>query len=116
MIGHPVDYQGSLRSFGIGYIEAPLANGDIDAGGPDTYSGSDPVGFVDNSSGLTMTYASDVGFSDQATRPADFASCTYNPAAGYDPAVTYICLNPKGAMAAGDPDPQFAVAFRARIK
>ena len=46
--------------------------GDIDTGGPDTYPGSDPVGFLDNGSGLTFNYASDVGFSDQATQPAGF--------------------------------------------
>ena len=30
MIGHPQDYEGSLRSFGIGYREVSLKDGDID--------------------------------------------------------------------------------------
>ncbi len=96
--------------------EVEFFNGDVDSGGPNTYPGSDPVGFVDNGSGLTFTYSTDVRFSDQAQRPADFAACTYTPQAGYDAAVTYICFNPKGQMAAGDPDPDFSVSFRARIK
>ena len=90
--------------------------GDIDTGGPDTYPGSDPVGFVDSGSGLTFTYGSDVGFSDQATQPAGFSACTYTPTGTYDPDVTYICFNPKGQMPAGDPDPEFSLAFRARIR
>ncbi|MFC7292765.1 GEVED domain-containing protein [Hirschia litorea] len=96
--------------------EIEFFNGDIDTDGPNTYAGSDPVGFVDSSSGLTFTYNSDVGFSNQAQRPADFAACNYVPSAGYDSNVTHICFNPKGQMAAGDPDPSFAVSFRARIK
>ena len=96
--------------------EVEFFTGDIDTGGPDNYTGTDPVGFVDNGSGLTFTYASDVGFSNLGTRPADFASCTYTPTGSYDPNVTYICFNPKGQMPAGDPDPGFSVAFRARIK
>ena len=66
--------------------------------------------------GLSFTYANDVGYSDSATRPADFSACTYTPAAGYDPNVTYICFNPKGTLVADDPDPTFSVSFRARIK
>ncbi len=96
--------------------EIEFFNGDIDLGGPNTYSGNDPVGFVDSNSGLTFTYNSDVGYSNQAQRPADFASCSYTPITGYDANVTYICFNPKGQMAAGDPDPNFSVSFRARIK
>ena len=87
-------------------------NGDIDDGGPET----DPVSFTQTGAGLTFTYATDVAYSNAATNPADFASCTYSPAAGYDPNVTYICVNPKGSMAAGDPDPTFAISFRVRIK
>ncbi len=90
--------------------------GDIDTGGANSYPGSDPVGFIDNGSGLSFTYATDVGFSDQGTRPADFASCTYEPTGAYDPNVTFICFNPKGTMPAGDPDPGFSIAFRARIR
>ena len=87
-------------------------HGDIDDGGPET----DPVSFTQTSAGLTFTYATDVAYSNAVTNPADFASCTYSPAAGYDPNVTYICVNPKGSMAAGDPDPTFAISFRVRIK
>lgn len=92
--------------------EIEFYNGDIDGGGPQT----NPVSFTGPGSGLTFNYASDVGFSNAAARPADFAACNYAPAAGYDPNVNYICFNPKGAMAAGNPDPEFSVSFRAKIK
>jgi len=97
--------------------EIEFYNGDIDDGGPQT----DPVIGIDNGSGLSLDYnadinLSDVRYSDAATKPADFASCLYSPSLGYDPNVTFICFNPSGTMAAGDPDPSFELQFRARIK
>ncbi len=91
--------------------EVTFYNGDIDDAGPET----DPVSFTQIGAGLTFTYASDVAYSNSATKPVNFAACTYTPTAGYDPAVTYICFNPKGAMASGTPDPNFSLSFRARI-
>ncbi len=91
--------------------EVTFYNGDIDDAGPET----DPVAFSQAGAGLTFTYASDVAFSNAATKPANFAACTYTPVAGYDPAVTFICFNPKGAMASGTPNPNFSLSFRARI-
>jgi uncharacterized repeat protein (TIGR01451 family) len=92
--------------------EIEYYNGDIDDGGPET----DPVIGIDNGSGMTLTYATDVAYSSAGTKPANFAACTDSPAAGYDSTITYICINPKGAMAAGDPDPSYQLQFRARIK
>jgi uncharacterized repeat protein (TIGR01451 family) len=92
--------------------EIEFYNGDIDDGGPET----NPVIGIDSGTGLTLNYASDVAYSDAATKPADFASCTYSPTAGYDPDVTFICFNPSGTMVAGDPDPSYQLQFRARIK
>ena len=93
--------------------EVEFYNGDIDGPGPET----NPVSFAQTGTpGLTFTYASDVAYSNAATAPANFAACAYTPAAGYDPAVTFICINPKGALASGSPDPEFSVSFRARIK
>lgn len=88
-------------------------NGDADGGGAET----NPVYFVDASSGLTFSYATDVRYSDAASLPASFAACSYTPAAGYDAAVRYVCINPKGVMtrSTGAPDPAFEVKFRARI-
>jgi len=91
--------------------EITFYNGDIDDGGPET----NPVAFQDSGSGLTWNYGTDVRFSNAASAPADFASCNYTPAAGYDSSVTYICINPKGAMAAGTPFPEFSVQFRSRV-
>lgn len=92
--------------------EIEFYNGDIDGPGPET----NPVSGTDNGSGLTLNYATDVRYSNAASAPASFAACTYTPSAGYDPNVTYICINPSGSMAAGTPDPSFDVKFRARIK
>ncbi len=92
--------------------EIEFYNGDIDDGGPETTA----VTGTDNSSNLTFNYATDVRFSNAGSAPANFAACGYTPSAGYDPAVTYICVNPKGAMAAGAPNPSFDVKFRARIR
>ncbi len=91
--------------------EVTFYNGDIDDAGPEV----NPVSFSQTGAGLTFTYATDIAFSNAVTKPANFAACTYTPAAGYDPAVTFICFNPKGAMASGTPDPLFSLSFRARI-
>lgn len=88
-------------------------NGDVD--GP-TLPETGVVAFINGGSGLSFTPATDLAFSNAATQPSLISQCTYVPAPGYDPAVTHVCLNPKGAMAAGDPDPFFRVEFRARIK
>lgn len=87
-------------------------NGDIDGSGP----GSNPIAFIgSNAPGISFNYFTDVRYSDAATRP-DYAGCTYTPAAGYDPNVRFICINPKGSMPQGDPPPSFAVQFRQRIR
>lgn len=93
--------------------EIEFYNGDIDDGGPET----DPVSFSQiGTSGLTFNYGTDVGYSNSATKPANFAACTYSPSSGYDPNVTFICFNPKGVFAAGTPDPEISFSFRARIE
>ncbi len=93
--------------------ELTFYNGDIDDAGPE----SNPVSFAQTGgAGLTFTYANDVRYSNSGTKPATFAACGYTPTAGYDSNVTYVCFNPKGAMSAGNPDPTFTVAYRARIK
>jgi len=92
--------------------EVEFYNGDIDGAGPATGAAY----FTQSGAGLTFTLATDVKYSNSATKPATFAACVYTPAAGYDPNVRYICLNPKGKMLAGTPDPYFSIQFRARIK
>lgn len=75
--------------------------------------------FVDGSpsSALTFNAANDIRFSNAATAPATFASCSYTPVSGYDPAVRYVCINPKGIMAGstGTP-PSFTVAFNVQVR
>ena len=114
----------SVTNAGLGSVDAgtleliiPVStdttfyNGDFDDGGPET----DPVVFTDTSSGLTFTAGSNLAFSNSPTKPASFAACSYTPLAGYDPSVTFVCINPAGSMLAGDPDPSFSVQFRSRI-
>lgn len=88
-------------------------NGDANGAG----AGSDPVIFADSGSGLSWTYANDVAYSNAGTPPASFAACTYTPAAGYDPNVRYVCINPKGIMngTSGGSTPSFTLSFRGRI-
>jgi uncharacterized repeat protein (TIGR01451 family) len=122
--GNDVTYTIALSNSGTGsvtsdtvFIVDPLPaqltffNGD--ANGP--LAGTDPVLFTDAGSNLTYNYATDVGYAQ--TAPANFAACTYTPAAGYDPLVRYICVNPKGRMTgkSGATTPGFSVAFRAKI-
>ena len=77
---------------------------------------TDPVQFADSGSGLSWDYSRDVGFVTGATPPTTFADCTYSPVPGYDPAVDFVCFNPKGSMTIGSPAPEFTISFRARIQ
>lgn len=75
---------------------------------------TDAVTFTETGvTGLDFVYSRDVGYSNAAAKPANFSQCTYVPTAGYDAAVTFICFNPKDALAAGT---SFDLEFRARIK
>ena len=105
-----------VDSLPVGEIE--FWNGDLEAGSSNNdYPGTDPVSFVDNGSGLTFTYGTDIRFSTATTKPANFAACNViAPDNSYRADFTFLCINPKGVMAAGDPDPGFDVSFRARIK
>ncbi len=94
-------------------LDMVFYNGDIDDGGPET----NPVKFSQSTgAGLTFNYSTDVRYSNSSSRPSQYADCTYTPSAGYDANVKFICFNPKGAMATGNPDPDFTVSFRAKIK
>jgi len=92
--------------------ELEFFNGDFDAAGPAT----DPVGFEQSGSGITFSYPADVAYSNASSAPTDFGQCNYVPASGYDPAVTFVCINPKGQFNLADPAPSFTLSFRARIK
>lgn len=88
-------------------------NGDADGSG----SGTTPVIFANNGSGLTFNYATDVRYSNGSTTPTNLAQCTYTPTAGYDANVKYICINPKGEMVGqtSTTTPGFTITFRTRI-
>ena len=95
--------------------QVELYVGDFDGAGPATGS----VLFTQSAgAGLTFTLASDLRYSNAASAPANFAACTYSPTVtnAYDPAIRYICVNPKGAMASGTPAPNFTLEYKSRIK
>ncbi len=74
------------------------------------------VQFTSASAALAFEPATDLRFSSNAAAPASFAQCTYSPAAGYDPQVRHVCLNPKGTLQSGSPQGQFTVQIRTRIR
>ncbi len=90
--------------------ELELFTGDVDGGGP----ASGPVLFVDESSGLTLG-PGDIGFSNSNVPPTGMSDCTDPAGALYNAAVRYLCFEPQGSFAAGNPDPAFEVRFRMRI-
>ena len=93
--------------------EISFYNDDIDDGGPHT----DAVVFINNDSGLTFDPGVDVRFSKAPTAPANFLACNDTVSAGYDDAVTFICLAPKGVMREGTITPSsFTLQFRAAVK
>ena len=120
--GNDVVYTLSIENIGPGEVDAGslflvdrlpsevvFFNGDVDGPGPET----DAVAFQDGGSGLLFNFANDVGFSDGATAPTDLADCTYTPIAGYDPSVTFVCVQPTGSMQGNS---NWDVSFRARIQ
>ncbi len=74
------------------------------------------VGFSSASAELTFNPANDLRFSNSAQPPVNFGQCTYVPAAGYDPQVRHVCLNPKGRLPAGAPQGEFTVRVRVRVR
>lgn len=89
---------------------------DGDFNGP--AAGTDAIIFTDNSSGLTWTYASDVGYSAGPAAPTSFGDCSALSGVGYDATIRFLCINPSGVMAgsSGGSDPSFQIEFRARIE
>ena len=89
--------------------------GDFDGAGPaaGTILFTTQIGAV-----LTYTAGTNLKFSSASTAPSTFAACTYVPTVSntYDAAIRHICVNPKGALAAGSPAPGYTIQFRARIK
>jgi len=93
--------------------EVTFYNGDIDDGGPLT----GVIDFNAGATGLTFNEATDLRFSNGTVKPTDISGCNYSPAAGYDPAVTFICFAPKGTMSEGTiTGSTFTASFRAAIK
>ncbi len=88
--------------------------GDFDGAGPATGT----ILFTQqNGASLTYTVGTDLRFSNAVTAPTSFAACSYTPTVNnaYDPAIRYICVNPKGALATSTPAHTLTLQFRARI-
>ena len=91
--------------------EVVFFNGDADGPGAETSA----IIFDDMGSGLTFNPSSDVAYA--TTQPSSFSDCTHTPAPGFDPAIRFVCFNPKGEMAAGDSAlSSFTLTFRARLQ
>lgn len=80
----------------------------------------DPVVFIDgsSSSGLSLDFANDVGFSTQSGGSPPFDHTAVDNGDGIDPAVTGIEFTPSGQMnGAPDegPNPSFNLRFRVRL-
>ena len=129
--GNEVAYTISARNIGTGPIdsgsiflvdtlpvEVEFWNGDIDAGGPDNFTTFSSVGFSQSSgTGIIFNPSSDLGFSTAPTQPTSFTECTVMPLDGlFRPDILHLCFKPQGALNSGDPDPEIAFTFRARIK
>ncbi|MEO0883459.1 MAG: DUF11 domain-containing protein [Pseudomonadota bacterium] len=125
--GNDVTYTISVRNVGGGPTDADsifmvdelpseviFFNGDADGPGP----GTDPVNFEDVvPTGLDpFVFADSVRFAGAGSRPADFASCNLVADPGLDEDVRYVCFNPQGIMNSGNPDPEFSLSFRARVR
>jgi hypothetical protein len=115
-------YRVTIANTGPGAVDAStLVIADVlPANAELVVAGGPAVQFADGSvpSGLTFTYAANVGFSNQ---PGGAAPYSYTPAAngnGTDPAVTGVRIAPSGAMAAasGGNQPSFSVEFRVRVR
>ncbi|MEM7767953.1 MAG: hypothetical protein AAF253_10765, partial [Pseudomonadota bacterium] len=92
--------------------EIVFYSSDFDPGDGDIH----PVRFTENGTGLSFNYSTDVGFSVGPDRPASMLDCTDAPTAVLDPAIRFVCFNPKGSMLSGDPDPVATFEFRGRIR
>jgi len=90
--------------------EVTFFNGDHNGTAP----GTDVIGFIAGTSGLTGL---NVGYAVAGPAPTEMADCTYTPPTpnAVDSNVRYICLSPTGTMVGGDPDPSFSVSIRARL-
>lgn len=120
--GNDVILSTTVSNIGTGYTDVDSIFAVLSVSSDNIfYNGVTPslggvAGFESASPLLSFTPASDLAFSDTATRPVSFAQCTYLPQPGYDPLVQHVCLNPKGALPNGSPDGQFTVRIRARIR
>ncbi|NNC73800.1 MAG: hypothetical protein HKN78_13125 [Sphingomonadaceae bacterium] len=94
-------------------LDVEFFNGDTN--GP-AAAGTGTILFTETGTGLAFDETTDAAYSNLAGPPANFAACTYSPVAGYDPNVRHVCVRPQGSMAADDPDPEFTLQFRARIR
>lgn len=98
--------------------EIEFWNGDIDFGGPNTFLGTHRIGFT-QTIGTGVTYAdnTDLRFYTGVGVPTSFANCTSVAADNsYRDDLTYLCLNPKGILSNGTPNPSIELSFRGRIK
>ena len=113
----PIDSD-SLVLFDMLPSEIEIWNGDLDSGGPDIHPGTDRVAFQQTiGTGVTFDDTADVRFKTGSTPPTNFSDCsTVAQDNDFRPDLTHICINPKGSLPHGTPDPTIQLKLRARIK
>ena len=129
--GNQAFYVISIQNIGTGSIdsgsiflvdslpsEVEFWNGDIDEGGADNFVTFSSIGFEQTvGTGIIFNPATDLAFSTAAARPTSFDQCSFEALDGlFRPDILHVCLNPKGALPNGTPDPEIKFSFRARIK
>ena len=98
--------------------EVAFWNGDIDAGGPDSFPVTAAVGFEQiNGTGMIFNPSTDLGYSTDTVPPADFSQCTIIALDGtFREDFNYVCFKPQGSLGNGTPAPKLNFSFRAKIK
>lgn len=93
-------------------------NGDIDQGGPETYSTVAPIG-LNQTGGANLSFnpSTDLRVAFGSTPPVNFSQCSTMPMdSSYRSDVKYLCIRPSGTLSAGPGLPQMKLKFRAQIK
>ncbi|MEO0441435.1 MAG: hypothetical protein AAF067_11240 [Pseudomonadota bacterium] len=129
--GNEMFYRIEVRNTGDGAVDSgslfildslpddvELWNGDIDSGGPETFTDVAPVGFEQvTGSGVLFDPSADLRFSTALTPPSSFNDCVAIPMdSSFRSDIRYICIRPQGVLGHGGSTPRIDFAFRVRIR
>ena len=81
-----------------------------------TFLGDAPVViFSETGTNFSFDPATDLAFATGSLAPTSFADCTYTPVSTADPAVRFVCFNPRGNFDLNSGAGSFEFSFRVRI-